>query len=129
MSQIYYLGDGGQRGAYYFHAPGHRGWVVADLDTEKCQLLDKVVRIDVEEDGEARNVLERKGVALAQAGSRWLVTWSSALCLFRDHGDEIDKETVVVYEQNGSQSVGRRTAAVIEQVCGIARRAKKDFGL
>lgn len=103
--QVYYLGDGGQRGAYYFYAREHKGWVVADLDTNKVHLVDQLLRLDVDDDAGVTDILNKIG--LAQASDRWLVEWlrPDTNVMLRDHLDELDGTAFVIYDDDGQELV------------------------
>ena len=127
MPDVLYFGDNSDRGCYFFHAPQKNGWVVANLETERCWLVDKPVKLEVRDEAESFLCATSRGsravMAESKVGGRHavLVRDHDAIALVRDYPDDV--EVVVVYDPDGSVYAGARADRVIRFVAGAVGRA------
>ena len=122
---VYELFDGSGPGAYWFYAPGPKLWVVADLDTGKASHVKHLVRVDLTDDL-AELALHK--VALAMVGPRAVVRRDDVLKLLRDYPSAFDPNTMITYEEDGTEFAGPKCGETLLRIAGTLRKAKRDHG-
>lgn len=118
---MYFIGDTNTRGTYFFHSLQHNGWVVADLDTGKASLRNKLATIHVTDCYSDVIHLLTKRAGLGQDGDRWLVDGEQLIPLLRDYADDI--EVLMVYYQDGTENpYGKTEQLAVKAVRKHGRR-------
>lgn len=126
---MYFIGTTDHRGTYFFHSKQHRGWIVADLDSGKCHLVNHLVTVRCDPNADIYDEVNR--VAMGNESrqgedyERFLLNHDDFLILLRD--DEWHElEGLMVYQQDGTEGVYGEQADKAGRTLGdVLRRGKK----
>lgn len=129
MSQIYHIGSTSQRGAFYFHTKQLNGWVVADLDTGKCSLCNRLVTLRFEDNGSSKkdplSQMESK-FGLGQDEDKWLIDGDDLVSWLTNHSE--CTEVLLIFNQDGSfNPYNGPIKTVVENMVALAKKARKKL--
>lgn len=121
---MFFIGSTDHRGTYYFYSKQHNGWIVADLDSGKASLHNRLAIILDHDDLEEIDRALTKRLGLGQDGKRWLIDGEQLVPLLRKHGEDAMEVAAVYYEDGEIRPYGKRE----KEIAKFARKIRKEKG-